>query len=108
MFLKIINYATIGTIFMSGFVFHDVLPIVDVKLSYFVLIAVLFLFMVLFRNVHVNKNFLIIFIFIMIFSLFNVCRGSNTLLLLSKQVIGIFFHVLVFYLLIKLNKYDIK
>lgn len=108
MLLKCINFTAIVTVFMSGFVFYDVLPTADLKISYFLLIIVFFLCIFFLKGICINTLFLKVLVSIMFLSFLSIYMGNNSFKLLTKQVFGIFLHASTFYLLIKLNKYNIK
>jgi len=103
----LINYLVIFVVFSSGLVFRNILPI-DLRISYFIIVPLLFLFGFALKNIYFNKYFLFVFIIVVILSIYNVYLEKNTIILLMKQIIGIGLTSLIFYLLIKINKYNIN
>lgn len=107
-FTNLINYAVVFIVFSDAFDFPKAVYNVDLRFSYFIIFFVLSLWLLLFKGIAFNKTFLFWFSAIICFSFYNVYIGKNTLMLLMKQVIGIFTSSFLFYLLVKVNKYDIK
>ncbi len=105
MFFQFINYAVIFTIFSDAFTFQGILPI-DLRMSYFVVIPVLLLLVL--KSAYLNKFFFFTFIIVILSSLFNILIGKDTFILLMKQVVGISITSIMFYLLIIVNKYNVK
>ena len=105
---NLINYIAIFVVFSGGLVFRDILPFADLRISYLIIAFVLLLCMPFLKGVYFNKTFLFLFGTIIVFSLYNVYIGKDTSVLLTKQIIGIFSTSLIFYLLIKINKYNIN
>jgi len=102
-----INYLVIFAVFSDGLVFRYILPI-DLRISYFIILPTLFLFGFAFKNLYFNKTFLFVFIVVVVSSFYNVYLEKNTITLLMKQIVGIGLTSLMFYLLIKINKYNIN
>jgi len=102
-----LNYIAIFVVFSSGLVFRNILPI-DLRISYFIILLLLFLFGIAFKNLYFNKGFLFAFTIVVMSSFYNVYLEKNTVTLLMKQIIGIGLTSLMFYLLIKINKYNIN
>lgn len=105
--LRILNYTAIFVVFSGGLVFRNILPI-DLRISYFIILPLLFLFGIVFKNLYFNKGFLFAFTIVVMSSFYNVYLEKNTITLLMKQIIGIGLTSLMFYLLIKINKYNIN
>jgi len=103
-----INYLAIFTIFSGGFTFQGILPFADLRISYLIMAFVLLLCLPFLKGVYFNKTFLYLFGIIIIFSLYNVYIGEDTLGFLMKQVVGISLNAFIFYLLFKINNYDVK
>lgn len=106
-----INYILIFTIFSDVLTFQRFFSFADFKVIYFLIPLILLLWIPFFKNTYFDKAFLwfsAIFIIIIIFSLINILFGNNTILLLSKQIIGIFLTSFAFFLLFKINNYDVK
>ena len=105
---QVINYIAVFIVFSDALAFRDILPFMDLRGSYFLMALVLVLFISLLRGVYFNKTFLFLFGVVIVFSLCNIYVAKDTFLLLTKQIIGIFGNALVFYLLMKVNRYDVK
>ena len=103
-----INYLAIFIIFSGGLTLYDYLPFADLRISYLIMAFVLLLCIPFLKGIYFNKAFLFLLGIIIIFSLYNVYIGKDTFVLLTKQIIGIFSTSLIFYLLMKVNKYDVK
>ncbi len=105
---RVINYIAVFIVFSDALAFRDILPFMEVRGSYFLMALVLVLFIPLLRGVYFNKTFLFLFGAVIVFSLYNIYVAKDTFSLLAKQVIGIFSSSLIFYLLMKVNSYDVK
>jgi len=103
--LTLFNYLLIFNVFGGAFViFYK--PF-DFCTGYIFIILFLIFYVFKYRNLSVNRNFLIILAILTLSSLFNAYCKNVTLFLLLKQAIGIFLTGSAFYLLIKANNYDI-
>lgn len=102
-----LSYILIFTIFSSGLSFNNFLEFTDLRFSYFVILFIILLWFAILKNLYFNKGFFFFIIIVIIFSLYSVCLRKNTVILLMKQVIGINLEALAFYLLLKINKYDL-
>jgi O-antigen ligase len=108
---RLINYIVIFTIFSGGLTLTRFHPFFDLRIIYFLLPLILLFWLPFFKNTYFDKSllwFYSIFIIIIFFSIINVFFGNNSFLLLSKQVIGILLTSLVFFLLFKINNYDVE
>ncbi len=102
-----INYAVVFIIFSGGFDFYRALFFADMRFSYFVMFFAVLLWLPFLKGIYFNKIFLGWFGIIIVLSLYSVCIGKNTLMLLTKQGIGILSSSVVFYCLIRINKCDV-
>lgn len=105
---NIINYIIIFTIFSDAFGVGDIFSLAEFRISYIIMPLVLLFWIPFLKNIYFNKAFFFLFIIIIISSLYNIYIGKDTLVLLTKQVMGISLNAIMFYLLIKVNKYDLK
>ena len=105
---QVINYIAVFIVFSDALVFRNILPFMELRGSYFLMALVLVLCIPLLRGVCFNRTFLFLFGAVIVFSLCNIYVAKDTFLLLTKQVIGVFGNALVFYLLMKVNRYDVK
>jgi hypothetical protein len=105
---QLINYLAIFTIFSGSIAFFKFLHFADLRIDSLILLFILLSWFPLLKGLYFNKTFLFSFTIIIILSLYNVYLEKNTLTLLIKQVTGILFNAFAFYLLIKINNYDIK
>ncbi len=94
--------------FSGALTFRGVSSFMDLRISYLIMALVLLLCMPFLKGIYFNKTFLSLFGIIIIFSLYNVYIGKDTFVLLTKQVIGIFSTSFIFYLLMEVNRYDVK
>jgi O-antigen ligase len=107
MFKTILNYLAVFIVFSGSFVL--IAPgFAEIRGFYFIIALITFLWLPVVKDIIFNKVFFIPFIIIVILSLYNVWRGFDTFELLSKQVIGISISAIWFYMLIRLNNYDIR
>lgn len=104
---KSLNYLAICTVFSEAFSFN-IPNLFQLKISYLILIPIL---LYIFYNLKIlcfNKYFLLAISFISISSIINIIIGNNSLFLFLKQLLGILFHAIVFYTIIKLNKNNLS
>lgn len=104
--ITLFNYLLIFGVFAGGFILSITLPFAF-YLSYIFIIFFLIIYILRYRNISINLSFLIILIILTISSLINVCFEKNTIFFLAKQVLGILVTGTAYYLLIKVNKYEI-
>ena len=106
--LQNLNYIVVFTIFSSAFTFGNIFSFADLRITYLIMVLALLSWLLFLKNVYFNKVFFFLFSIIIISSLYNIYIGKDTLGLLVKQVIGISLNAIIFYLLIEINKYDLK
>jgi len=106
--LQIINYIAVFIVFCDAFTLQNVLPFMELRGSYLLMILVLLLCLPFLRGIPFNKTFFFLFGAVVVSSLCNIYIDKDTFLLLTKQVIGIFSNSVIFYFLMKVNKYDVK
>ena len=99
------NYLLIFNVFAGGFTLFS--SPFEFYLGYIFIIFFLVIYILHYRNISINSNFLIILIALTISSLVNVYLGNDTFFLMTKQVLGISITGFAYYLLIKINKYKI-
>jgi len=112
--VTLFNYLLISNIFTGGFVLFT-RPF-EFYLGYIFIIAFLFLYVIRYRFLYVTHcreindftAFLAVLIVLTVSSLVNVYLGKDTIFLMTKQVLGIFLNGAAYYLLIKVNKYEIN
>ena len=103
--IVLFNYLLIFNVFAGGFVLFT--SPFEFYLGYIFIICFLFVYIFRYHNININRNFLLILIVLTVSSLVNVYFGNDTLFLLAKQVLGILITGLAYYLLIKVNNYEI-
>jgi len=104
---KFINYFAIFVIFSDALAW-EAGRLFQVRASYFMLIIVIFLMRFFMKRIYFSRTFIIVFLFIISYSLANIFLGNSDIFLLLKQILGMSIHALAFYLLIKFNDEDIK
>jgi hypothetical protein len=104
---KYLNYIIIFIIFSGGLVWRGYSQI-DLKLSYLIMALGSFALIYNSKGLVYNRKALFVFFMILVPSIWNIYDGNNSWFLLLKQVMGIGISSLIFYLLIKVNKYDIR
>lgn len=103
--ITLFNYLLIFNVFAGGFVlFYS--PF-EFYLGYIFIISFLILYILRYRNITINWNFLIIVLVLTVSSCVNVYLGKDTIFLMTKQVLGILITGTAYYLLIKVNNYEI-
>ena len=103
--ITLFNYLLVFNIFSSGFVLFS--SPVEFYLGYVFIVLFLIFYGWNFPTIGINSNFLIIMIILSASSLINVCGGNNTFFLVAKQVFGILITGSAYYLLMKVNKFDV-
>ena len=108
---NILNYLAVFTIFTGAWSLTVILPFwgyTDIRILYFLFLALLILWLPFLKGLYFNKAFLGLFILIICLSFFNIFIGVNSLQGFLKQMTGISFSAIFFYLLLKINNYDVK
>lgn len=103
--ITLFNYLLIFNVFAGGFVLFD--SPFEFYLGYIFIICFLFVHIFRYHNININRNFLLILIVLTLSSLVNVYFGNDTIFLLAKQIFGILITGSAYYLLIKVNNYEI-
>ncbi|MFH1309482.1 MAG: O-antigen ligase family protein [Candidatus Omnitrophota bacterium] len=104
---EVINYLAIFIIFAGAWMYN--IGSFHMVRGYFILMfAVLILWMPFLKRLYFNKPFLILFSIIVFLSFLNIILGNNTVTLLMKQTVGIILSAFIFYILIRINEYDMK
>lgn len=102
----IFNYLLVFNIFAGAFcVFRQPFEFYP---GYVFILAFLAVYILRYRRVVINANFLVLLVIFTTSSLVNVYLGNVTLFLMTKQVLGILITGAAYYLLIKVNNYDIN
>lgn len=103
----VVNYIAVFTIF-SGAWTYSIISLAQLRLFYLIILFVFLFLLPASDGLYFSKNFVIVFFIIIIISLYNILIEKNTVSLLLKQVLGIFGTAFFFYLLIRINEYDIE
>ena len=104
----LLNYAAVLIIFTEAGSFSSGTSIASYRISYLIIAVILMCWLPVLKGLYFNKTFLFLFSIIILFSFYNVFMGNDTIVLLAKQIVGIFLSSFIFYLLIKINRYDLK
>lgn len=103
--ISLFNYLLIFNIFGCGF--RLLSKPFDIFISYIFIIWFLIIYILHYYKISINRKFLIALSVLIVFSLINVYLGNDTIFLMSKQVFGILISSFAYYLLVKVNKYEI-
>ncbi len=104
--INILNYLLMFNIFAGGFSFFC--SPFEFCIGYLFIIAFLAAYIWCYRSIAINASFFIIFMVLTVSSGMNVYFGNNTVLLMTKQVIGISAMGTAYYLLFKINGFEIE
>ena len=104
--VKLFNYLLVLNVFLGGFVLF-VSPF-EFYAGYIFVVLFLMVYALYYDYVGINYKFLLFLSVLTVFSLVNVYLNNTTILLISKQLIGILITGSAYYLLIKVNKCDIE
>lgn len=104
--ITVFSYLLVFNIFAGGFILF-VQP-VDFYTGYFFIIAFLVFYILRYRSLHINPPFFGTMMFLTLVSLINVGLGKDSFFLMSKQVLGILVTGLAYYLLVKVNDYEVE
>lgn len=99
------NYLLILHIFLGAFVIFD--SPFEFYGGYIFIIIFMIMYILHYHNISINSTFFNILIVLIIFSLVNVLHDNTSISLIAKQVLGILLTGTAYYLLIKINKYNI-
>lgn len=75
----------------------------DFYLGYVFMISFLFFCICSYRKLYVNKNFILILLFMSLLSFLNIFLGNDSVPYLLKAVLGFIFNGVVYYMLFRLN-----
>ncbi len=106
---SLLNILLISNVFLSGFA--SWITIFNVTFEFylgyiFILISILYYF-IRYQNLYVNRTFLTVIFILVFFSIINVLTDHNHITLLLKQIIGISITATSYYMLIKINNYNV-
>lgn len=104
---RILSYIAVFALFSDAFTYMR-LSFVEVKMYYFVIPIILMLLFVILKGFYLNVKFICIISVVFLSSYINILFGNNTFLLFGKQAIGILITSMFFYLLLKINNYDVS
>ncbi len=103
--INLFNYLLVLNVFLGGFVLFA--SPFEFYVGYIFILAFLTMYVFHYHNIGINSKFLITLIAVTFFSLVNVYLENTTLALMGKQALGILVTGVAYYLLIKINKYEI-
>lgn len=103
--ITLFNYLLLSNIFTSSVVFFTV-PF-EFYLGYIFMVLFLGVYIFHFHKLQINCNFIIVLSLFIVLSFLNFLLGDVSFFLLSKQIFGFLLHGLVYYLLIRVNKYNV-
>lgn len=103
----IISYLLVFTAFASGWVFNQS-SLFELRFSYIIMLLVFVYWLASSINLNMNKMFVAIFTVIMLASFYSVYLGNNEMLYVFKQLFGILLNAMMFYVLLRINKYDTR
>lgn len=104
---KVLNYLAIFIIF-SGAWSYNIRVFAEFRGLYIIIVICLLFWLPFLKGAYFHKGFLFLFSVIVAVSFYNVITGNDTAPMLIKQIMGIFFNAFVFYLLVRINDYDLK
>ena len=109
---KLFHYLAIFTIFTGAWSYQFFTPFLgytDFRILYiFILVLTALWLPFLADGIYINRTFVYLFLLIILISLVCVFYGINSVSGLLKQLVGISSSALFFYILIRINNYDVK
>ena len=103
--INVFNYFLISNVFTAGFVFFTT-PF-ECYVGYLFMMLFLAFYVFSFGKFEINKFFILLLVLASIFSLFNVFAKNYSFFPFLKQFLGFLFNGVVYFLLLKVNKYDV-
>jgi len=103
----LLDWMSIFVVFSGGWTLY-IVAFADYRLSYLIMVFVILAWLPFLTRIYFHSGFLLIFFIISLTSFYNISVGNNTFDLFIKQFTGIFLNAFFFYMLIKVNNYDIK
>jgi len=104
--ITLFNYLFISNVFTGGFILFS--SPFEFCFGYIFIISFLIVYLFRWGRIEINTTFIIILMVLTVSSFINVYLGNDTIFLLTKTVSGILITGIAYYLLIKINKYDIN
>lgn len=105
---NLINYLAVIAIFADPFHLINYIGWFEFRGSYFILPIILILCFMTLKKIYFNRTFLIICCLLAALAFYSVLVGGSTFTSMSKAIIGIFLTSLTYYLVFKVNNYDVK
>jgi hypothetical protein len=103
---ELFTYLMILTVFSGGFVIGSMS--FEFYLCYLVFLSFIFFALISRYSLWMNRGFLLLFLYFSLSSLISIIIFKYSPMLLVKQVVGISFSAFSYYLLIKVNNYDVE
>ena len=95
-------------IFSDAYSASGIFSYFELRGSYFLLPVIMFLSVYYAGRISFNKNFLIVFSILTILSIFSVYIGNTSSILAGKVVVSVLLNAFTFYMVFKVNDYDVK
>jgi hypothetical protein len=105
---NIVNILAALIVFCDAYSSRSLFAYFELRGSYFVLPIVFILCLIMLGRPHFNKNFIIVFSLLTVFSFYSIYLERSTIVYVSKVVISILLNSLTFYMVFKVNDYDVK
>jgi len=96
----------ISNVFLGGYILSK--SPFEFYIGYTFIIAFLLIYLLCYRKVQINYSFICILFILAISSLINIFFGNNTWQLFIKQIVGIFLTGVAYYLLIRVNDFEVE
>lgn len=103
--ITLFNYLLLSNIFTGSVVFFTV-PF-EFYLGYVFMVLFLGVYIFHYHKFQISSKFIIILLLFVVLSFFNFLSEDVSFFLLSKQIFGFLLNGLVYYLLIRVNKYNV-
>lgn len=104
--INVFNYLLVSAVFTAGFVFFRT-PF-EFYVGYVFMISFLIWYVFSFGKLEINSVFILTLTLVSIFSLLSVFFKDDHFLSFLKPFLGFLFNGVVYYLLIKVNRYDVN
>jgi len=104
--IELFNYLLISNIFTGAFVFNN--GSFDFYISYIFMIGFILAYIFINKKIFISRSFIYIFAAAFLISFLNILLGNNSISLLFKTAIAFILNGMVYYLLIKLNNYNVE
>lgn len=104
----LINFLAVLVVFSDAYSSRALTQLFELRGSYFLLPIVISFCLILAGRFYFSKNFIVVFGIISLVSIYAIFTQSTTIVSVSKAIISILLNALTFYMVLKVNDFNVK